>query len=420
LQQIISQFNLYPKMRNRSREEVIEAMRKDIDIQVRQGSSAGLSAFTISFEGGEPKTVAKVTDQLASSFIDWNLKSREQVAVGTTEFLQSQLEDSKRNLEEQERKVREFKLQHIGEMPDQQPANLQNLAQLQTAFQANVDALNRLEMERTLLLRTGDAEARPTNVVRPLTERDRLAAEKRDLESQLFALRRRYTPVHPEVQDLTARLDRVNAALKALPPEIQETAPTDRPADNVRLQILDREMKRLTREQSGISEQIAMYRRRIEAAPVREQQMAELNRNYQVSQEHYRSLLDKTFSAGMAADLERSQQGERFTVLDPAQAPETPFKPHRKIMFPAAFLLALVVSAGSAVARELLHPGIRSQQQLEGMLPTNVRLLCAVPEITTLLERRRKIRMAIVAVTVSVLLCAIEAGVLWKIGPHLS
>jgi len=420
LQQIIDRFKLYAEMKNQSREEVIAMMRKDINIQVRQGSAAGLSAFTITYEGRDPKTVAQVTDQLASSFIEWNLKSREQVATGTTEFLQSQLEEAKRSLEEQERKVRQFRLQHVGEMPDQQQANLQNLGQLQATFQANADALNRLEMERTLLLHTGETEGHPTNVARPLTERGRLEAEKRDLESQLFELRRRYTPVHPEVLDLAARLDRVNAVLKTLPPDTQETVLTDRPAAGVRLQIIDREMKRLTREQSALTEQISMYRRRTEAAPVREQQMAELNRNYQVSQEHYRSLLDKTYSASMAAELEHSQQGEHFTVLDPAQVPEKPIKPHRKLMFPAAFMLALVLSGGCAIARELLHPGIRSQQQLKTMLPPDVQLLCAVPEITTLPERRRKVRMAIATVTLSVLLCVIEAGVLWKIHPNLS
>jgi len=395
-------------------------MRKDIKIEVKQGSPVGLSAFTITYEGRDPKPVAQVTDQLAGSFIEWNLKSREQVAVGTTEFLQSQLEEAKRSLEEQERRVREFKLQHVGEMPDQQPANLQNLSQLQSAFQANADAMNRLDMERTLLLRTGDTDVHPANVApRPLTERGRLEAEKRDLESQLFELRRRYTAVHPEVVNLTARLDHVNAMLQTLPPDTQETVLADRPADNVRLQIIDREMKRLTREQATMSEQMALYRRRVDAAPVREQQMAELNRNYQVSQEHYRSLLDKTFSADMAAELERSQQGERFTVLDPAQVPERPVKPHRKLMFPAAFMLALALSAGSAIAWELLHPGIRSQQQLKTMLPQHVQLLCAVPEITTPREHRRQVRIALATVALSLVLSVVEAGVLWRIHPTL-
>jgi hypothetical protein len=51
--------------------------------------------------------------------------------------------------------------------------------------------------------------------------------------------------------------------------------------------------------------------------PVREQEMAELNRDYGVSKEHYQSLLDKAFSAQMAADLEQKQEAEHFTVRMP-------------------------------------------------------------------------------------------------------
>ena len=65
--------------------------------------------------------------------------------------------------------------------------------------------------------------------------------------------------------------------------------------------------------------------------------MAELARNYSVSKEHYQSLLDKTFSAGMAADMERRQQAEHFTILDKAQVPEKPFKPKRRLLLAGTF-----------------------------------------------------------------------------------
>jgi polysaccharide biosynthesis transport protein len=419
LQQIIDQFKLYADLKNRSREEIIDLMRKDITIQVKQGSSAGLSAFTITYEGNDPVVIAQVTNQLASSFIEWNLKDREQVAVGTSEFLESQLAEAKKNLQEQEQKIGEFKLQHVGEMPDQQAANIQQLAQLQVALQANADALNRLDAERTLLMRTGDSEGRPQPTAAPPTERDRLEAEKRELENQLFDLRRRYTPAHPEVVDLSARLDRLNAQLQSLPPDEPQKIVPETPTDNARLQIIEREMNRLNETQKSINAQIAQYRQRIEVAPVREQQMAELNRNYEVSQEHYRSLLDKTFSAGMAADLERKQEGERFTILDPAQVPEKPIKPHRALLFPAASVFALAFSVGCVIAWDLLFGGMRTQQQVQKLLPPEVPLLATVPVLITPEGRRRHTLFAVSVTVISIAVAVIEAGVLWRIHPHL-
>jgi succinoglycan biosynthesis transport protein ExoP len=157
LQQIVDEMHLYPELQGKSsREEIIEKMRKDISITVKQGSSSGLSAFTIEYEGSKAAEVASVANQLAGSFIEWNNKNRKQQAEDTTEFLDSQLKEAKENLEEQEKKVSAFKMSHLGEMPEQQQANLQALAQLQTQFQANADAQNRLDVERTLLMRGVD------------------------------------------------------------------------------------------------------------------------------------------------------------------------------------------------------------------------------------------------------------------------
>src|SRR5262245_33876503 len=128
LQQIIDDLHLYPELRSYlSREQLIEVMRKDLSVKVKQGSSAGLSSFTIEYEGRNRQQVAQVANQLAASFIEWNLKSRAQQAADTTEFLNNQLHEAKQGLEEQEKKFSAFKMQHLGEMPEQQPANLQAL-----------------------------------------------------------------------------------------------------------------------------------------------------------------------------------------------------------------------------------------------------------------------------------------------------
>src|SRR5258708_38948660 len=147
-------------------------MRKEMTSEVKEGSSLGLSAFTIECEGRHRQVVAQVANQLAASFIEWNLKNREQQAQDTSDFLAGQLKDAKQNLEEQEAKVSAFKMRHLGEMPEQQAANLQALSQLQGQFKANADTLNRLEVERTLLSRGMDPSSSTTAQVQaqPMTE----------------------------------------------------------------------------------------------------------------------------------------------------------------------------------------------------------------------------------------------------------
>src|SRR5438552_945908 len=81
LEDLITRFGLYADLRRRvPPEAVIERMRKDIQFDTK-GTDARLRAaavaFTISYRGSEPQTVALVTNTLTSFYIEENLKARE-------------------------------------------------------------------------------------------------------------------------------------------------------------------------------------------------------------------------------------------------------------------------------------------------------------------------------------------------------
>src|SRR3990167_1352128 len=144
-------------------------MRKDIVVDVVSGLGGrpDLQAFKIAYSGREPTVVAQVTNELASLFIGENLKAREKVAIGTTEFLKEQLDETQKNLEEQEAKLRDFKMKHLGEMPEQQQANLQILGQLQARLQAATDALSRAEQREATRSEghTSELQSQPNPVI---------------------------------------------------------------------------------------------------------------------------------------------------------------------------------------------------------------------------------------------------------------
>ena len=80
LQKIIDTFKLYAESNNLAQEEVITRMRADISVEVISEFGAGrrnedLQAFKIGYSGNEPRVVAQVTNELASLFIEENLKA---------------------------------------------------------------------------------------------------------------------------------------------------------------------------------------------------------------------------------------------------------------------------------------------------------------------------------------------------------
>lgn len=414
LGQIIDEMNLYAGMKNSPREDVIENMRRHITLQVKQGSP-GLSSFTITYESSSAVLAAKVANRLASSFIEWNLRNRAQLAEDTTKFMSSQLDEAKQNLQSQEEKVREFKMQHIGQMPDQVQANLQTLSRLQSALQANSDALNRLEQEKQLLSRLPDPPSSSAPV--QLTERQRLQQEERQLTSQLWDLKKKYTESHPDVVAADARLKQVQEQLKSLPPDPQSVK--DSSATAVRLDLIEKEEQRLTKEGRDIQGQIAVYQGKVDSVPLREQELSELTRDYETSKEEYRSLLDKTHSAEMANDLEKRQQGERFTIMDPARVPQRPFKPNRLALMYVSLAGAFFFAIAVVMVQDNLSGAIKAERELKELLPSSACLLGSIPTIEITSDRRRRMRHRILAVAVSLLGCFAVAVILWKVHPIL-
>ncbi len=102
LERVIQDFDLYTEERRTGvMEDIVDRMRKNIEVNVEDGG-----AFALGFIGTDPRTVMKVTDRLASLFIEENLRDREVLAEGTNQFLEAQMEDARRRLLEKNTQVR--------------------------------------------------------------------------------------------------------------------------------------------------------------------------------------------------------------------------------------------------------------------------------------------------------------------------
>jgi hypothetical protein len=111
--------------------------------------------------------------------------------------------------------------------------------------------------------------------------------------------------------------------------------------------------------------------------PLHEQELAKVNRDYEISMENYRSLLEKRIEAELASEMEIRQKAEKFSVLDAARLPERPIRPDR------ALLLAITLGAG-LLAGCVIGFGAELRNNVllgEWELPPGVALLGQVPFI---------------------------------------
>ena len=195
-------------------EDLVERMRKDIDIELVRGDDKKLSAFNIYYDSRDPKLAQATTKELANLFITENVAQRQKRSENTTSFLEDQLEQARQNLTQQEAKMRDFKDRHLGELPTQTQSNLQILAGLQNQVQAAEDSLNRAKQQNTYLesLLNQYRTLEPTTTANGQggsSELEVIDKQLDQLRAQLADLTAHYTDKHPDVRKTKEQIERV-------------------------------------------------------------------------------------------------------------------------------------------------------------------------------------------------------------------
>ena len=421
LTQIAQQNGLYRTAR--SVDELVDRMRKDIRIELvddrdRHSTRETKSfLFTVAYTAANPVVAAGVANTLASLYIEENGRMREEQAAGTSEFLEAQLREVRERLQSQERAITAYKEKNLGELPEQKDVNLRTLERLQAQLQLAAEN-NRRATERRQMLTNSLGEidtsvamaATPTAAGPSVTPADTAAARLNLLRQELAMMQTKFNDRYPDVMQLKEQIrvleEKVEAekqAAAALP----KTAPATTakrpgrdlrmPPENAYVQSLMTQLdqaiveaKTTAEEINNINTQIAVYTRRLENTPKREQELAVLTRDYDTTRDLFKSLLAKRGEAGMATELEQRQQGESFRVIEPARLPERPAGPNRFRLLLVGLALALGASGAAVVLAEQVDTSFRRVDEVRSTLPMPV--LSAIPRISTEHDRSRTLR----------------------------
>ena len=432
LEKVILQFSLYEKAREKVPiEDVIEMMRKEISIQP---SSKG-DIFSVSFQGTDPQKVTKVTNGLASLFIEENLKYREERATETSKYTQSELASAKKVLDEKEQQMRDYKLKYFNEMPEQRQSNL---AQLQALMQQNQGFQNSIqELERTKVMVQEQAgmqqrlasfraasEPATASLRQPESEAERLQR----LQAYLAELQGKYTETHPEVRRTRQLIEQLEGKSGKGPASGKQSGPSslnksslaaslESQKTQAQLKQIDINIQQLRETQAKIPTQITQYQKWIEAVPTREAEWTSFTRDYNELRRHYDQLVAQNLQAQSAENLERNQKGSKFKIVDSARLPEKPFKPNFLKILLVAVAAGLGVSLGSVLFLDFIDTSFKDVGELEEYI--GVPVICALPFIEKEAETRRerfvfRTSVALVSVYGAILLAAI--AVMWLKG----
>jgi len=434
LQRLIENYDLFKSERKKSMEDAVEAMRKVIDIKPvllganllrTSGKELPLPGFSINYTANTAQLAQKVTAELTTMFINEDLRQTEDMAKGTAQFLSNSLADAKRALDEQNEKMQDFKRKNLGSLPDDQQANLQVLATLNTQLAAVTDQISRAQLdksyEQSLLTQQEASWHALQNGDQTATQVPTLQEQLAKMKESLALLQGRYTDDYPDVVKLKGNIaqlqqqidaqkaagqkpsDKTPAAQAPAPGTAYEPAgsqatsaknassqgteeagnPALVPASiqelRARLKQDDNLVQQRTKEQARLQEQVKAYEGRVGVSPLVEEEYKQLTLGHDAAMKFYNTLLGSQDQSQMAANAQSNGQGEEFRLLDPASLPLAPSFPVWWQFLLGGLAGGLAIGLGLALILELRDKALRDERDVDFYL--EIPTLAVVPAI---------------------------------------
>ncbi len=155
LQPIIEKFGLYPSERGTVHmEDLVVKLRAAIEVTPlapMQGTqNRQLPGFHVNVTFDNPQVAQRICSEITTMFMEQNSKDIDVQGTQTTEFFAKQVDQAKRNLNEQDAKLAEFKKKNMGSLPDQEQANLVQLTGTNSQLDAITQAVNRAQQDKVM------------------------------------------------------------------------------------------------------------------------------------------------------------------------------------------------------------------------------------------------------------------------------
>jgi polysaccharide biosynthesis transport protein len=365
----------------------------------------GDDLFEISYQSGdgqltdqENANLAKrVVQNLINIFVEGPLKGGRDNFVETKRFLQEQIADYERRLEEAEQRKAEFERTNATALAS---GGMQGLMAKQSELQSIEMQVMEAQSARSSMARQlatipmsvpsmrGFGGAGPSSG--PVEQRVQL------LERQVSeAIGRGWTESHPDIvgaRQQIAALQRELAQERASAARSGSAGPGMEPNpmyQSMRAALADRDatVTSLNMRAAALRAEITAASANVANAPTLQTEQAKLNRDYNVIYEKYQELLRSRQEAELAGEMDTKTDRVTFRIVDPPEVPLKPVAPDRPLLLTLVMLGALGAGLGIAALMSQVHTTYVSVQHLRSTL--NVPVLGNVSAIASQQDKRQ-------------------------------
>jgi succinoglycan biosynthesis transport protein ExoP len=344
--QLIEQNDLYPdERRKQPLSKIIEKMRHatsvgalSSDIGQQSGTQNSTIAIAMSFDYADPIKAQAVLQSFVSKFLSMDSEDVEDQASLTVRFLQDQANKLQGQISDIEGQLTALKARNGAALATNGAPPLIDTG----SFSAQITSLQ--NENRQLIAQSK----------RPSQRSDPLAAA----EAALAAAQAQYNDTHPDVialKERVAQLRRISQGSDEVG-AIQEQIEANNSAIH---QLMAQRDSTLARANAAIAGQ--------SRAPAIMEQAMQLENRANTLRNQYQEVSENLLKAQNSARMATEQRAERLSLVEPANLPDQPFSPNRKLLIAAGAAAGLALGLLLALGLELVSRPVRSPKQIEGL-----------------------------------------------------
>jgi len=314
------------------------------------------SVLNLTFQDNVSLRATEIVNAIADSYINQGILQKSQVAKLTIGFIESQLANISKKLQNTESNLEDFKMKN-------EVTSLSTEAQLLPVKLAEDElAISKLQTEINILVGLRDFVKENKNLsgltVGSVNFADKslfaMVNNLQKMTNKKSSLLIDYTALHPDVKKLTKNINFLKKSLK---------------------KAIQNNLSQLVQRRTDLRERIKKQNLKIESLPNREKELARLSRPLEVNEKIYEYLLQKKAETAIL----KSSTISKARILDPARENTIPIKPKRKLIAVVGLILGLILGIAQAFLREFLIATIQNADELEklsdiplyGVIPFN-------------------------------------------------
>jgi polysaccharide chain length determinant protein (PEP-CTERM system associated) len=309
------------------------------------------------FSDAQNATMAqRVVQNLINIFVEENISTDRDNINQAIRFLEDQLAQRGRELEEAERRRAEFEVKYLGRLPGQG-----NVTSRLLSAQMEIDRIDQELIQARMALSGLSAQLASTPATLPTgnvgyepgSARAQIEALERTIND---GLARGWTQQHPDIVTARQQIARLrsqaareggggrggmaNPAFTTLRSMVTErqSAIAALTARRAQLEAAMANMQNIQVEQPGIAAE-----------------MARVNRDYDVLRRQYDQLVKSREEVRLRSDIENKTDQVRFQIVDPPSLPRKPVAPNRPLLLTSVLLAGLLVGIGTAFVMSQVH-----------------------------------------------------------------